>query len=1755
MRASVRRILSVLLSLAMIMGSFSLPVYAEETELLLTDEEVLVEEDSSVEEVLDEDDTLSEGEILTEENEDSESIEILEESEDEELSDSEELEDYEVLEELEELENTEELEELEDTEELESPDEESGKDTEDIDLKLDSEEQSEENALGYNDPHLDVPLSYNEDEFELMEAIPASYDSRTKGYVTPVRNQNPYGTCWAHAALATMESSLLAAGTATDQTKDLAERHLVYFASNTGSSPETAIKDPLDNTDGDYSTIDPGYKNECFNMGGNNYMATLTLSRWEGGAQESKFKYSNKGIAETTENAYSAVAHLQNVRFISMEQPDKIKRAIMKYGAVETDYCHNDYCFNSKTSSYYYPYADYTNHAVTIVGWDDNYSASKFKSGIQPSGDGAWLVKNSWGTAWGNKGYFWLSYYDASAYMVTVYEAEPADNYDHNYFNAASNSEWTANGYSFANVYTARGDETLRSVGIMLNSADTEYTISIYTGVGTSNPKSGTLRNTTTGKTDHAGFYTIPLSSPVSLSKNQKFSVVFEFKSLVDVYLDEDSTSYFYGSSTSFRSYDYSFSKAGESFYYPYKSWMDLSVDNQNLRIHAYTDDRSDEVTLPTSVSFDNVNVNDGLTVAIGDSFKVHTSVTPANAEDHFVWTSSNENVATVDALGNITGIAQGQTVIKATSEVNASVYGTFTVRVVKELMSLSITGSDYVFLDASYTVPYYEWSDEYNINIAPADFLDGSGIVPVWSSSNNNVFTVQPSADGKTATITPVNVGVAKLSVNIAGTVKEKSVYVDCRYLKAEDTRVDYCYNGTIMLSWPGIAEAKYYAIWDEKGNIIDKVYETGKESYTYAITRFKGKGLPWGTDDYFYDVSAFADQIQLNGTKTEQEYWNSSDAARLTIDTNYFNNRYINVIYENTSPVGGSSSDNAYCGEGYTFNDAIPFDGYEFMGWNTETDGSGISYYPCDLIDDKIADSVVVWTGTLSSWEPCPTMNYVDTPLVLYGQWEERRVDTPKIIGDGEYNAGYIMVQIGFEVKLSCDTDGAEIYYTTDGYDPRYYGTKYEDSIVLENDEGYFYKYVTIKAVAKKDGYYTSDVASKVYWVLNGADEWGDIPEELQSEYSYDARNVPAGFWVSGIEDRVYQASAITFPDMKVFYGKTLLTAGKDYTVKYANNVNAADASAKKAPSVTITGKGNYGGKIIKKFTIEPYDLYYNYMYSSDVSVFNVTTVYNGKVQKLSSPVTVTFGEKSVTLKANKDYTLDFSGSDFTNPGTYGVIVNAKEGGNYTGYCYYDETIEENGIMASKLSVTAIPNQVYTGNYLQLGGEGDSEIKLKNPFVVKAGKTVLTEGIDYYIGYDNNQAVGTASVIIQGRGNQYGNIAVYGEKIINFKITGTPVNKLAVSGIPKSVPYTGFEYTCSDDDFENLKLYVKASKKAPEKVLEKGTDYAVHFTNNIKAGTATITFTGNPERGYSGTLKKTFKITPYNVTSNADERLTLTLEDCGENPNAYSMEFVKGGVKPVPKVYDNTSGQELVANVDYTVSYSNNKAVNNKSNTKKLPTVNIKGKGNYSGTNKQLTFAITAKDVNNNAGGVTVNAGDVVYKNKPGNYKASVTIKDSDGSKLGAGKDYDKNVVYRYAIGTTVSRKNGTSIYRTALSVVDKDDIVPAGTRINIFVTAKGSYVGTMKGSYRVVAASISKAKIKLKNNASITPGKNVEFRKSDLTVTVGKDQLTNDDYDITGYSNNVNAGNATITIQGKGNYGGTCTAKFKINKLSLF
>ena len=332
----------------------------------------------------------------------------------------------------------------------------------------------------------------------------ASYDLRTLGKVSAVRDQGPCGDCWAFATMGSLESNLLSGETWNFSINNLKNRHGFI------SSP-------------------------C--NGGNGDMATAYLTRWSGPWSESDDPIdasANTNLSMIVSSS-DAKKHVQEVLIIPARSGsldnDDIKQAIMTYGGIFTSIYYSGPYYNSNYATYYCPNCSRANHAVTIIGWDDNFDKSKFRN--VPAGNGAFIVKNSWGTAWGENGYFYVSYYDATfakgdgSYVFNG--AQTTTNYSRIYqydpLGQTSSTGYNSTTGWFANIFTSLAAESLTAVSFYTASKNSTYTLYVYTNA-TSGPTSGQLSVIQSGTVAMAGYHTIALNTPVNLSANQQFSVV-----------------------------------------------------------------------------------------------------------------------------------------------------------------------------------------------------------------------------------------------------------------------------------------------------------------------------------------------------------------------------------------------------------------------------------------------------------------------------------------------------------------------------------------------------------------------------------------------------------------------------------------------------------------------------------------------------------------------------------------------------------------------------------------------------------------------------------------------------------------------------------------------------------------------------------------------------------------------------------------------------------------------------------------------------------------------------------------------------------------------------------------------------------------------------------------------------------------------------------------------------------------------------
>lgn len=368
---------------------------------------------------------------------------------------------------------------------------------------------------------------------------------------------------------------------------------------------------------------------------------------------------------------------------------------------------------------------------------------------------------------------------------------------------------------------------------------------------------------------------------------------------------------------------------------------------------------------------------------------------------------------------------------------------------------------------------------------------------------------------------------------------------------------------------------------------------------------------------------------------------------------------------------------------------------------------------------------------------------------------------------------------------------------------------------------------------------------------------------------------------------------------------------------------------------------------------------------------------------------------------------------------------------------------------------TVDVIADQSYTG------------YELRPMIKVRVGSTLLAENIDYTVKYENNINVGTAYVTITGI-NRYANT---GTKSAYFRIVAPSISNATVASIPDQ-SYTGYAICPAVTVYTNNVL------------LREGTDYTLSYTNNVNMGTATVLITGMGV--YSGTRTTTFRIT---------------------GPNLYSATIaaipdqLHTGSDIRPDVTVTVNNTTLRQNIDYYVSYSNNRNIG-------TATVTVSGRGNYTGT-KTTTFRIIGKTINN----TTVSSIDT-QRYTGDEIRPSVTVK----------------------LGSVILQKN------VDYTLTYRDNVKPGTASITI--NGAGSYTGSKTVTFKISQASLASATVKVSNQTY-----DGSLQTPEVTVKLNGEELWQDeDYEVD-YRNNKKPGKATVVIYGLGDYSGTKKAYFII------
>jgi len=380
-----------------------------------------------------------------------------------------------------------------------------------------------------------------------------------------------------------------------------------------------------------------------------------------------------------------------------------------------------------------------------------------------------------------------------------------------------------------------------------------------------------------------------------------------------------------------------------------------------------------------------------------------------------------------------------------------------------------------------------------------------------------------------------------------------------------------------------------------------------------------------------------------------------------------------------------------------------------------------------------------------------------------------------------------------------------------------------------------------------------------------------------------------------ISEIKDMNYTGNLLT-PSVVIKDGSKTLVEDTDYSLIYINNKNVGQAQ------VSITGIGDYSGKVIKTFNIKESNS------KQDISKLNISNIDDQTYTGFAITPLVEIKNNGELLYKDKDYLLTYKNN--VNAGNATVVITGI--GNYTGNISKQFVI--NPLEISNTQIAQIENQTYTGQ------------EVKPDILITNGSSKLILDKDYTLEYQNNINTGTATITINGI-NNYSS-----ETNVSFQIEENTTSDL------KNIS----DINCTeivDKIYTGKNITPEIVLKDEDYVLIKNKDYTLSYDNNINIGVGTLTIKGIGN--YTGEVKKDFNIIKKDIN--------FTLIDDIED-QLYTGKEIK------PRLIITSDHIELEEGKDYTVTYSNN--IN-----KGTATITIEGINNYTGVASK-TYNIVEKD-----------------------------------------------------------------------------------------------------------------------------------------------------------------------------------------------
>lgn len=657
------------------------------------------------------------------------------------------------------------------------------------------------------------------------------------------------------------------------------------------SFDDTGYSDPLSNCTGDYTSISSGMKlSDCLNTGGNDYIAFKTLSKWAGMIDQQD---NHEGIyyyaPEYSFNADDVSYVLTGQRYINMTDTELVKQAVMENGAITVYYNGSNmyYSDNDYWGKYTYDYENSVcNHAVALIGWDDTADRNLFtvtdNDGVAhtPEGDGAWLVKNSWGSNSAFDGYTWISYYDkaVNSYNAVIYQVTDADKYEHNYqYDGATMFGGYTSGYlvgsSYANVFTVSGssDQKLKAVSFATRDALRNYDIKIYKNPekqkqsNTSdttlryNPESGELVGETTGKTSYAGYYTVDLPQNINFSVGDVFSVVVSF---------DESTVMEHSIASGYVGYGAEYVNViddNQSFFSkqtsndPSRSYTDTAISGYkgmayNYCIKAFTNDTSDngldtaDITDVSQSGFDSVDIS-WKSVDDATGYKLYKSTSPSTGyEMIYDGTACNFHDTEV-----ICGNTYYYKIVAYNQKQDATFSRAACITVALQAPDLSIYSADENTVNLAWNV--VEGADGYRVYRSP----DGKNYTKIADLSydkntySDDAGSLKYNTDYYYAIKYYKTVGSEQIDSIMSSAQKTQRTLN-----KVTDLSVDTEIYNSVVLNWSSNANASGYKIYrsNSTNGVSEEIADIQGLSYTDDVAAYtKGSNITYTIKPYILE------------------------------------------------------------------------------------------------------------------------------------------------------------------------------------------------------------------------------------------------------------------------------------------------------------------------------------------------------------------------------------------------------------------------------------------------------------------------------------------------------------------------------------------------------------------------------------------------------------------------------------------------------------------------------------------------------------------------------------------------------------------------------------------------------------------------------------------------------------------------------------------------------------------------------------